>query len=109
MCVYGYMCTCMKDREVEVPHHFFLITFKFNKYERKGTIGKEEENEKMEIGFVRQINFQGSGFSPYKVSRSVHFVTNFSFTVFPVSSSLNLKTVAEGETEAVEGRICIQN
>lgn len=40
MCVYGYMCTCMKDGEVELPHHFFLITFKFNKHERKGTIGK---------------------------------------------------------------------
>lgn len=57
----------------------------------------------MEMGFLWQINFQGVGLASIKPA-DVQHLTNFSFTIFLMSSSLNFKPVAEEQTEAMEGR-----
>lgn len=91
----------MKERKVEISHHFLLTTFKFKRHKWKGITGKQEVDKEMEVGFLWQINFQGSWVSLPTASRSVPLLTNFSFTRFPVSSSLNFKAVAKEEIENV--------
>lgn len=50
-------CVCVKEREVDIPHHLFLL--EFNGHKRKGTTGKEEEDTGDGSG-LSVADFQGS-------------------------------------------------
>lgn len=61
----------------------------------KGITGKQEADKEMDMGFLWQINFQGSWVSLLKASRSGPLLTKFSFTTFPHVKLIKFQSVAK--------------
>lgn len=84
------------ERRIEVLHHFHF-TSEFNCRKWKGRVGGKEEvtGDRNEISVAY---CQGCWFNPYKATKSVHLLI-YLLIMLPVSSSLNVNSVAKEETE----------